>query len=229
MTPDDKTFCDNVIVAGNPEAKYHTFGLVERILTEGIPGAFAEAGVMAGGHIAIMDYVLRKRGIARTIYAFDSFAGIPQATGDDDPEPRQVYGVRPPGEAIKSTGVSAVDLAGFYYFMKLWGVRAENVCAVPGWFQETLPGWGYAPEAPSPTFALLRIDVDLVESVRLCLRYLYPLVVPGGYVVFDDWGLNTDECPANRRALFVGTGLFPGDFTHVEGCPGLVWWRREPC
>lgn len=228
MTPEDISFCQKVLVAGNHEAKYNTFEIVERILDEKIEGDFAEAGVMAGGHIAVMDYVLRKHGQTRVVHAFDSFDGIPQATEEDDPDSQKVYGIRRSNELMKSTGVSRVDVPGFKYFMNIWDARIENIRIHEGWFQNY---FSLATFAYFPNLAFLRIDVDLVESVKLCLKYLYPLVITGGYVVFDDWGMidSPNEgigCPPNRRVLFEMTGLKPESFNHVIGNSGTVWFRK---
>jgi O-methyltransferase len=55
-----------------------------------------------------------------------------------------------------------------------------SVCRfVRGWFSETLPSFR---EPVSVAF----VDVDLVSSVRTCLRYLYPLLLPGGVIFSHD-------------------------------------------
>ena len=59
----------------------------------------------------------------------------------------------------------------------------DRVEIVKGWFEKTLPG---ARDRIGP-IALLRIDADWYESVRTCLHALFDLVVPGGFVVIDDY------------------------------------------
>lgn len=219
MTPEDIAYCDNVIVAGTHFAKYNTFEIVEGILQEGILGEFAECGVMAGGHIAVMDRALRKHGQGRIIHAFDSFDGIPQASDNDNQLERETYG-RYGGGAIKSSGVSRVDVAGFQYFMAAWGVKSR-IEIHKGWFEETMEK-----EAASVgPLALLRIDVDLYNSTIPVLKYLYPKVVSGGYIIDDDWGDPTQGEPPCRRAVWECLGTLPA-ITHVEGNPGTCWWRK---
>jgi O-methyltransferase len=45
----------------------------------------------------------------------------------------------------------------------------------------------------------VHIDVDIYQSVRDCIRFLYPRLVPGGFMVFDDYGF--PSCPGARRAV----------------------------
>jgi O-methyltransferase len=51
-----------------------------------------------------------------------------------------------------------------------------------GWFHKTFP------MANISKIALLHIDADWYESVRLSLETFYNAVVPSGFVVIDDYG-----------------------------------------
>ncbi len=51
-----------------------------------------------------------------------------------------------------------------------------------GWFQDTLP------IADTPEIAVLRLDGDWYASTRVSLKHLYDRVVPGGFVIIDDYG-----------------------------------------
>jgi O-methyltransferase len=63
------------------------------------------------------------------------------------------------------------------------GYPANNVKFHVGWFQNTVPE-----SAKSiGKIAILRIDGDLYESYRVALDHLWDHVVPGGFVIFDDW------------------------------------------
>ena len=51
---------------------------LERVLREGVPGDFMEAGIWRGGASMMMRAVLKAYGIAdRRVFAADSFAGFP--------------------------------------------------------------------------------------------------------------------------------------------------------
>ena len=52
---------------------------------------------------------------------------------------------------------------------------------VKGWFQDTFPA------TPVGPIALLHVDADWYDSVKLCLDTYYDRVAPGGFVVLDDY------------------------------------------
>ncbi len=57
---------------------------------------------------------------------------------------------------------------------------ASLVEVVPGYFEDTLP-------RIDGEFCLALVDCDLEKSVAFCLSELWDRVVPGGYVVVDDY------------------------------------------
>jgi hypothetical protein len=66
--------------------------------------------------------------------------------------------------------------------LKLVGTDMERVRIVAGWFQDTLGS------VTAEKIALLNIDADWYESVKICLETFYDRVVPGGFISFDDYG-----------------------------------------
>src|SRR5205823_1645826 len=61
------------------------------------------------------------------------------------------------------------------------GADLSRVRIVPGLFQQTLP------TVRIPQIALLNIDADWYESVKLCLDTFYDAVASRGFVSFDDY------------------------------------------
>lgn len=62
----------------------------------------------------------------------------------------------------------------------------------------------------SHRIAFAHIDVDIFRSVQDCCEFIYPRLVPGGFMVFDDYGF--ESCPGTRRAVddyFVHRPEFP--------------------
>ncbi len=74
---------------------------------------------------------------------------------------------------------------------------------IPGLFQDTFP------VVHISQIALLNIDADWYEPVKLCLETFYNVVVPRGFISIDDYG----AWPGCRRAVnefFQNRGLsFP--------------------
>ena len=58
---------------------------------------------------------------------------------------------------------------------------SERLKIVPGWFQDTLP------KVPIKKIAVLYVDADWYDSVKLVLETLYQKVVPNGFIVIDDY------------------------------------------
>lgn len=174
------------------------------------PGVYCELGVAAGAQIIAMAAGAPNK----TIYAFDSFEGIPLASNKDDQAPglhfftkaEQASLPNPGKQVLESSGATVVPLKDFknhidkaigieYTDAEGFGVTlhlkngAEIVCRV-GWFEEVLP------VNPVPPIAILRLDADLYNSTYVCLKHLYTKVIKGGVIVIDDWAL-----PGCRQAV----------------------------
>lgn len=97
-----------------------------------------------------------------------------------------------PPDAMASDGTGGMSHG------KAGGVKAEasampkGVQFLQGYFSKTLPG-------PVKRLAFLRADSDMYASIYETLHALYPLLSPGGYVVFDDWKF----VQARRRRRFL--------------------------
>ena len=72
-----------------------------------------------------------------------------------------------------------------------------RITMVKGFLEQTLPQY------TGDKIALLHLDVDLHDSYRVALEQLYPKVVPGGIILFDEY-MNTAEYekfPGARKAI----------------------------
>jgi O-methyltransferase len=66
-----------------------------------------------------------------------------------------------------------------------YGLLDDRVRFLPGWFKDTLHA------APIERLALLRLDGDIYESTMDALVALYEKLVPGGYLIVDDFFVPT--------------------------------------
>ncbi len=156
--------------------------LIQRLDREDVPGAFVECGVARGGVAALLGARARESRLPRETWLFDSFAGLPEPTFKDGaPAVRFAHNrgdgrLDPIGECVGTLDEVKAFLFGSCQLPE------ERVHIVQGWFQETLPSYHGGP------IALLHVDGDWYESVRVCLDTLWPSVARGGFVVLDDYG-----------------------------------------
>lgn len=66
-----------------------------------------------------------------------------------------------------------------------YGLLDSQVRFLPGWFRDTLPS------APVERLAILRLDGDMYGSTWETLAVLYSKVVPGGFVIIDDYSIGS--------------------------------------
>lgn len=143
--------------------------LANNILASKIPGCVVECGCFRGGSTSIISAACKKAG--RKLYVFDSFCGLPTPGNSDadhhilaDPEIHRYA----KGFLSASLETVKANVARF---------GALEVCSFqPGYFEDTLPLF-------KETVAAVFCDADLVESIKTCLRYLWPLM-PNGATFF---------------------------------------------
>ena len=116
-------------------------------------------------------------GADRQYFLFDSFEGLPPARDIDGPAAVAWQSdTASPNYYNNCTAAEQEATAA----MKLSGATAFSL--VKGWFDKTLPQF-----TPPCQIAVLRLDCDWYDSVRVCMENLYPLVAPGGIVIVDDY------------------------------------------
>jgi O-methyltransferase len=183
------------------------------------PGVYVECGVAAGAQIIAMAAGAPNK----TIYAFDSFEGIPLASNKDNQAPglhfftkaEQMALPNPGQQVLVSSGATVVSEYDFWQHIDTaFGPRRHNVKTVKGWFEVTLPAF------ECPPISVLRLDGDLYNSTYVCLKYLYPKVIKGGLVIIDDWAL--EGCRAAFRDYFPVDFRWHVDMNFIEGKESTV-------
>jgi hypothetical protein len=129
-------------------------------------GHIAEFGSFRGGSAIFMAIVAQELCPGTKVFAFDSFAGMPQTDARRD--------------AHKAGDFANVDEEEIRLFAEKVGVR--NLELVKGFFDESIP-------RAMPSIGRLRlahIDCDLYDAVVTSYEGSKAAMVPGGYIVFDD-------------------------------------------
>ena len=130
------------------------------------PGDIVEFGSYQGGSAIFLAIVAAALFPGTKVYAFDSFAGMPEIDTSRD--------MHRPGHFN-----DASDTALIRYCSE---IGVTNLVPVKGFFSETIPS---ALPKIGPV-RLAHIDCDLYQSVAESYDGVKPFMVPGGYIVFDD-------------------------------------------
>ena len=180
---------------------------IERVLADQVPGDLIETGVWRGGATIFMRGVLKAYGVNdRCVWVADSFEGLPALDLETYPVDAEWAGI-----AINLT----VDLETVSRNFARYGLLNDQVHFLPGWFKDSLPN------APIAQLAVMRLDGDYYESTWQALTYLYPKLSPGGFVIIDDYNLNT--C---RQAVHDYRSAY-GISSEIEDIDGMgVFWRK---
>lgn len=136
---------------------------------ETVPGATAELGVYKGFFARSINQLLPDR----TLYLFDSFESFaPEACAT------------PVFQAAHANTTSD-------RVMRIMP-HPEMVCMKPGFFPGSLNGL-------EEQFCLVSLDVDFAQTTLAGLRYFWPRLNPGGYLMLHDWG--SPKLPGVAAAL----------------------------
>ena len=174
----------------------HTMGTYQRMITlwqqvryldrMNIEGALVECGTWRGGACGMMALAHMRNGVpSRILHLFDSFEGLPEPDSEKDGVKSIEYASGNALGNLRSIGKCVGTLEENKQLLtEIVKYPHNNIIYHKGWFQDTVPR--DAEELGS--IALLRLDGDWYDSTMICLEKLYPLVVPGGIIVIDDYG-----------------------------------------
>lgn len=127
----------------------------------------AEAGVFDGGVVGI----LSDNFLDSTIYAYDTFEGLPEACWTKD-EPHQAGQFKPTHDVIK--------------FLS----NRKNVVVRKGLFPESI--------GEESNFWMVHLDLDFYLSTLNALKILIPRMAKGGIIFLDDYEWHM--CPGVKKA-----------------------------
>ncbi len=144
---------------------------VRYVVHRHIAGDLVECGAARGGSALLLALTAARLGDPRRTWIFDTFEGLPEPSLDDPDF----------AEARRYVGTCRGELDEVEALFARAGLR-DRAVFVKGLFQDTLP------VTPVPRIAVLHLDGDWYDSVRVCLHHLYDAVAPGGVIQIDDYG-----------------------------------------
>lgn len=172
--------------------------IVAYVERAGISGDLVECGVWKGGAAGFMALSsMRHSDSPRRLHLFDVFDDIcppdPAIDGDRAVAETRKYAsgkdrLEPMDGVYDAFGGPGDAQAVERFIVQELGYSGPCELHV-GWFQDTLP------HNTLGDIAVLRLDGDWYASTLICLETLYHKVVPGGFVVIDDYG-TYDGCRA---------------------------------
>ena len=157
--------------------------LANQIIENNVIGEVAEAGVFRGFFSSLINELFPDR----KLYLFDTFEGFDERDMDDD---------------ISGTGL-VTDKSGFAYRefkdtsvqLVLSSVPHPEKCIVKkGYFPDTTVGI-----ENDVNFALVSLDMDLYAPIYEGLKWFYPRMSKGGYIIIHDY--NNDSCIGVKQAV----------------------------
>jgi O-methyltransferase len=164
-----------------------------------LEGDYVECGVWKGGAVGLMALAnMQQSRLRRNLHLFDAYDDICAPDEHDDgiraiQEVKEVAGkdANVKGELIPQKGIydrfgghGTIEECQFL-IEKTIGYPMDKVNYHKGWFQDTLPEKAKLIDK----IAILRLDGDWYASTKICLEHLFNKVVPGGFVIIDDYGL----------------------------------------
>jgi O-methyltransferase len=175
-----------------------------------VRGCVVEAGCFKGGSTAKFSFAAAVKGLGLVV--FDSFEGIPENSERHD---KNIYG----GRVDFFKGDYRGSLEEVTDNVRRFG-NLRTCRFVKGFFEDTMPHFS------QPVVAAY-LDVDLASSTRTCLKWLWPLLVPGGVLFSQDGHLPLvldvfDDEDFWRRELRTSKPLIYG-----FGTSKLIWCRKE--
>lgn len=155
----------------------YTLYTAARQVARTIPdGQWWECGVYKGGTAMLLAALIRRFELQQRVALrlFDTFAGMPQTDAQRD--------IHTAGD-FADTDEAAVRARLPHAFVHLHR----------GMIPQTFAGFDQA------RIALAHIDVDIFRSVLDSSEFIYPRMLAGGFMIFDDYGFPT--CPGARQAV----------------------------
>ena len=138
-------------------------------------GDLVECGVYKGGTAAMMASCLSSLNLRKKLYLFDTFEGMPETDSKRD---------------LHKKG----DFADTSLDVVMQYVGNPNIVEFKkGFIPNTFAGM------ENSQFCFAHIDVDIYRSILDAMEFIWPRLVVGGFVIFDDYGF--PSCPGAREAV----------------------------
>lgn len=156
-------------------------------------GSLIEVGSHRGGSALVMMLSARLAGVSDEFYVCDTFRGLVKSDATVD--------LHHDGE---SSGVLPGIVEDLFFFCRI------DATILPGVFPDET-----GERVIGSRFRLAHIDVDTYRSAKDSFEFLWPRMVCGGVVVFDDYGER--DCPGITKLI-----------DELQSLSGCLWQFHDP-
>lgn len=177
--------------------------IMELVLkNQDVPGDIVECGVYKGGMTAKLSLLAAR--LERTLYAYDSYAGLPDPARYGTGAQVGVY-----SEKVARGNTYRGSMDEVRANVAAYGGDLERCRFVKGLFANSFA----RPDGHASTIALAFLDVDLALSFRQCLEFVWPRLSAGGILFSHEARDPEMAAEIARHGLLrwenqgVGTGL----------------------
>lgn len=180
---------------------------VRTVIQDEVRGDLIETGVWRGGACIFMRAILAAYGVTdRKVFVADSFEGLPP--------PNPAYPADA-GDPHHERTQLEIGLETVKENFRRYDLLDDQVVFLKGWFSETLPS------ALIEEIAVLRLDGDMYESTMDGLNNLYPKLSMGGFLIVDDYNLETCRAAVGdyRKAHEIDAEIID-----IDGSG--IYWRK---
>jgi hypothetical protein len=147
-----------------------------------LPGDIVELGVYRGASLMSWANFLEIRNMGdrqKQVFGFDNFAGFtsfdPKDGGTDQSVEKDLAGF----DAGVFEDILTEAISIYPYKSRIRLVKGDIEQTVPRFIEEN----------PGLRISLIHFDCDLYRPTKVALEAFWPLVVPGGVVLFDEYGI----------------------------------------
>lgn len=191
------------------------------VIKNNVPGVFVECGAWRGG-VGIGMLLAQKMAfgkVLRPVYLLDSFEGLPDVKPVDGPMAQNYQENRFTPENHFNCAASIEEVRAN---MQAFGFGEGDYALVKGWFDQTVPS--FADQRTKEGIALLRLDCDWYDSVKVCLDHLEPLLAEGGVALIDDY-YSWDGCAVALHE-YMGRHKLPYRLRTLSAMMGVYYEKK---
>ncbi|HED36151.1 MAG TPA: hypothetical protein ENJ08_18300 [Gammaproteobacteria bacterium] len=169
------------------EQYHHFYRCMDFLGNNGIEGDILEYGSADGTSITMLhataqEMLKRRENIDFRIFAFDSFEGLPEATGID-----QHYHTDASAPGVKFVkGGYGFSLEHVQQKLHEEIGNTDHITLIKGWYDKSLTD-ELRTQHNINKASFINIDCDFYESTRTALQWCRPLIQQGTIISFDDW------------------------------------------